>query len=200
MIVEETYFMDNIAASSYLNNMQLAVATGGFRISGGLTLSFRNISTPSYTVIRNCTFTNNSAMVHKSNLEDSLQRPSFYVPRGHGGALLVFFQNSSNHKVIIEECLFYRNTARLGGGAAAVLFYRGSYGPSHLSSSSSTNNTVVMDSCIFSYNMCDGEGGAIGGHAFEAANYNRIMLNRCGVVNNFAGDGGGGFSFSIEVC
>ena len=133
-------------------------------------------------------------MVNKVNREDSMLRPSSYVPRGHGGGILMFFRNSSNHRVHIVNCFFSENVAEFAGGAVAILFYRGPKGVG------SANNMVLLEKSTFVDNSCvSGAGGAVGGTSFEAAHSNGIEVKDCNILRNNAKNGGGGFSFIIEV-
>ena len=131
--------------------------------------------------------------MNKANNEDATLRPSSYVPRGFGGGILVFFRNSSNHKVHIKGGVFRGNTAEFVGGAVAVLFYRSPGGIG------STNNTVVIERGLFVNNSSpSGVGGAVGGLTLEAANFNGIVIKDCIIWNNLAQQGGG-FAFAIRV-
>ena len=201
VIIEETIFLDNINAAPYNNSLEFEVSRelGSTRYSGGLTIFFRNLLYGSHVIIRKSIFKNNKASVNEYNQEDTKQRPTFYIPRGHGGSLLVLFKNSSYNKLTIEDSMFIGNTAELRGGAISILFYRGSADVSSLGASSSNNNSVTINGCIFHNNMCQGYGGAIDGHAFEAAIANNIFIQNSTIRNNSADQGAGGISFSLQV-
>ena len=194
IVIENTQFINNNASSQYYNNT--ALVSRSFRVSGGLTISFQNQDlVPSGVTVKNCRFVNNSAMVDEVNRQDSMLRPSSYTPRGHGGGLLVFFRNTSNHSVHIVNSFFSTNMAEFAGGAVAILFYRGSEGVS------CTKNRVLLEKNTFmNNNSPHGAGGAIGSTSFDGAHSNRIEIKDCEVIENSAKSGGGGFSFIVEVC
>jgi len=191
VVVRNCKFINNTAGSVYVNNTELE--SRSFRVAGGLTIAFQNSSRVSHLMVKNCTFTSNRALVNKANSADAMLRPSSYMPRGFGGGILVFFRNSSNHKVHIEGSVFSGNIAEFVGGAVAVLFYRSPGGIG------STNNTVLIERNLFSNNSSpSGVGGAIGGLTLEAANFNGIVIKDCRIWNNSAQQGGG-FAFAIRV-
>ena len=201
LLVEDTTFFNNSGSSSYSNVPQLdiSISDNGFRTAGGLTVSFKKLSSLTYALIKNCTFKNNRASINESNKEDASQRPLFYVPRGHGGGLLVAFENSSNHVVTVENCSFVGNSAQIGGGATSILFYRGSSDVSRFGVSSSRNNSVSIVGNYFCNNEVEGGGGAIQGLAFEEAIDNDIIIQNCSIINNSAGIAGGGLLIVLQV-
>ncbi len=156
-------------------------------------MAYHNSSVPSNVTVKSCSFKGNRATVHQANSRDSTLRPSSYVPRGHGGGILAFFRNSSNHRLHVTDSIFSDNIAEFAGGAVAVLFYRSPEGIG------STNNSVILEKSTFVNNHSpSGLGGAIGGTSFEAAYSNTIVMRDTKIINNSASAGGGGFSF-IEV-
>lgn len=108
------------------------------------------------------------------------------------------FQNTTGHRVVVENCSFIRNSAKFTGGAISVLFYRGS-ATTGVVQSSSRNNTVRIDKTLFQDNVCSGNGGAISANAFEAANSSKVIVTNSIFQRNRASDKGGAFSFIIEV-
>lgn len=201
IVVENIVFMNNSGSSAYINVSQLDISTSnnGFRVGGGLTISYRKSSTVSYAQVKNCTFKNNRADVSESNHEDAILRPIFYIPRGHGGGFLVAFENASNNVVSIENCLFEENYAQLGGGGVSVLFYRGSSEVSRFGVSSSRNNSLSIVGSSFKKNEAGLGGGAIQGLAFEESTDNHIVIENCSLVNNSARRGGGGLLIVLQV-
>lgn len=185
-----------MASSKYLSNSGLVMPLQ-FRRGAGLTLSYTLGSDYGYALIENCTFRHNHADVNESNDDDIRQRPSLYVPRGHGGALLVSFQNTSQYIVQIVNCTFINNSAHFTGGAISIHFFRGT-NASELQSSS-TNNTVTINDTVFQENMCSGVGGAVSINTFEAANSNQVTITRSRFERNSAELEGGAYSFIIEV-
>ena len=187
-------FENNLASSFYHEMTDL---TFNFTAGGGLTLFFVNGSN-SHTVISNCTFKDNHAGINDSNRLDAEQRPPLYVPRGHGGGILVSFQTTVGHKVVVRDCKFAGNSAELTGGAISVQFYRGMANTVSMSTDSSSNNTVEIDNTTFEANSAM-EGGAVCVKTFEAANYNKVILNGSVLHGNRAIMSGGAFSFNIQV-
>ncbi len=199
--IEGTFFLNNTAAIPYSSSSELEVriGLGSTRYGGGLTIFIINESFDTHFSIRNCTFRNNQAFINELNQEDALRRPQYYIPRGHGGGVLVLFQNSSNHEVTISDCLFEGNVARFRGGAVAVQFYRGSADLSSIGRSSSFSNTITFQRTHFFDNSCHGYGGGIAGHAFEGSLNNSIIFQDGTMRNNSAVMGGGAISFSTQV-
>ena len=169
-----------------------------FRRGAGLTLSYTLESEYGYYArIENCTFRYNRANVSEANDDDIKHRPSLYVPRGHGGAVLLSFQNTSQSIVEIKNCTFVSNSALFTGGAISIHFFRGT-NTTELQSSSN-NNTVTIDSSVFQENKCSGVGGALSINTFEAANSNQVVITRSRFERNSAKLEGGAYSFIIEV-
>lgn len=198
ILLQNSVFKNNTASSRYNESSNLNVSSRSFRISGALTLFFIDGSESDYILIRNCTFANNSASANDENIADTEHRPKLYIPRGHGGALLLSFQNTITHTVEIRNCSFTGNSAQFSGGAISVQFYRGSSNTNHVTSSS-RNNTVVIDSVVFEENRCLGEGGGISVNSYEAANYNTVIVKGSLFRNNRARTEGGAYRFIIEV-
>ena len=147
---------------------------------------------------RNCTFIGNHVLINATNSADVSQRPILYVPRGHGGALHVSFQNTTGHLVSVDNCSFIGNSAELTGGAVSVLFYRGAASTGAVQASS-RNNMVRIENSVFRENNCSRNGGAVSANTFEAANSSRVIIRNSLFERNGAKDEGGAFSFIIEV-
>jgi len=200
ILVENSSYQGNSGSSIYVSVPQFTVQSRGrgFRIAGGLTISYRGLSSTSQMRISNCSFKNNIAAVNKSNDEDASNRPFFYIPRGHGGGLLVFFENSSHHSIHVESCTFKGNTAQLGGGGASVLFYRGSDVVAQLGMPSSQDNLVAFTGCEF-FNNTATHGGGLEVLAFEESINNNFIVCNCLMSRNQGRRGGGGLTAGLGV-
>ena len=187
-------FKNNFVSSSYIRTPDLTLSS--MRQGAGLTISYINHEGSGYALIQGCRFENNRASVNDGDLDDVLERPKLYVPRGHGGGLLLSFQNTVRHRVDVSNCSFSNNFAKFAGGAISVQFYRGSV---NATSPSSSRNTVVINGVVFLDNTCAGAGGAVSVNAYEAANHNRVNVSRSLFHGNSAETEGGGCSFIIEV-
>lgn len=195
VFVLNSVFKDNLDYSLYSETRDLTLA---FRRGGGLTIFYLNGSGSGYTLIKNCTFESNIASLSESNREDALGRPRLYVPRGHGGGLLLAFQNTVGHKVDVRNCLFSNNSVKFSGGAISIQFYRGSSN-TQVVQPSSHDNVVVIDSSTFLNNTCLEKGGAISINTFESANENRVIVNGSLFEGNHAEQNGGALSNIVEV-
>ena len=198
ILLQNNVFENNTASSVYNIGENSNLTLLQFRTSGGLTLFFVNSSVEDNTLIRNCTFTGNNASANEENMADIEDRPKLYIPRGHGGAAILSFQNTNTHTVEIRNCSFTGNSAQFSGGAVSIQFYRGSSNTNRVASSS-TNNTVVIDSVVFEANTCLEEGGAISVNSYEAANHNTVLVKGSLFWNNSAGTEGGAYKFIIEA-
>ncbi len=194
-VISNTIFRNNTAFSPYDYNSDLSNILV-FRQSGGLSLTYANNRTGGYILIRNCSFSNNHAGVDLSNMPDYAQRPNQYIPRGHGGGILMDIVNTSRYEIVIEDTVFSNNSAEFSGGAVSILLYRNS---STGINTSSDYNTVLMSNVTFMDNMCNGNGGGVGVSTFEAANSNEVIVRDSRFENNQAMTAGGAFSLIIEV-
>ena len=210
VVIQNTLFENNTAASRYRFDPTLTIGVGtliGFQTGGALTISYMN-STAGDSIhtalVKNCIFRNNRAGINASNSEDAAQRPILYIPRGHGGALHIAFQNTEGHSVTVEGGSFEGNSAQLSGGAVSILFYRGVANTEDVQFSSS-NNTVRLDGVTFRDNHCGeeeemrGNGGAVSINTFEAANTSKVIVSNSRFEGNSATNEGGALSFIIEV-
>ena len=154
-----------------------------YRFGGGLLLAWNStepnvLSIPA--VVDNCKFFNNYAGSNERNTNND-SRPHFYRPRGHGGAVVVAFQSTSNHMLVISNTQIYENTALFGGGGIILSFFR-----------NAVNNTVLIMNTSFVDNKCNRDGGAINVNAFEMANRNSLIVNNSNFERNEARKGKGG--------
>ena len=157
---------------------------GVFRFGGGLLLEWNSterndLSIPDKAVVKNCKFFSNYAGINVDNENDT--RPHFYRPRGHGGAIVVAFKNTSNHTLIINNTQIHENDARFGGAGIILSFFR-----------NASNNTVLITNTSFVDNVCTIDGGAINVNAFEMANRNSLIVNNSNFEGNIAQKGKGG--------
>ena len=159
------------------------------RYGGGLLISWRstdNAEAANTVVVKNCTFINNHANINERNRNDP--RPSFYHPRGHGGAVVVSFQNVTGFTVTIVDTKITGNTAVSSGGGMFVSFFQGS-----------SNNRVIVRNTTFKENTCKQDGGAISVNAFQFANDNTLTVEDTSFDGNEATVGGGACSFNLQV-
>lgn len=197
--VADSTFRHNIGISRYSPGDTLSLQQ---RFSAGLTIFYLKSPAENQLTIINSTFSNNSADINPDEIKASENRPNSYIPRGHGGALLLSFEDVQNHRVFIENCTFSKNQARLTGGAISIIFFRGF---SDISvdtippSSTSTNNTVTIRYTRFLENNCSGEGGAISATTLEAANENQVIIRDSSFHGNRASGEGGAYSFIIKA-
>ena len=175
-------FQDNNSTSTY----NLASLVNPYRhVAGGLTLIWRD---ESYVVqIVNCNFTSNKANINDQNINDT--RPSLYIPRGHGGAIVLFFERTYNHTVIIENTIIVNNSAKFNGGGLLIIFSR-----------KSNSNKVIIRETMFEGNMCNATGGAISMNTFGMANQNHLIVEKSHFISNKAWAGGGACTINIQVC
>ena len=195
IFILNSIFKDNRDYSLYNENRDLSA---DLRRGSGLTIFYLNDTELGQTLVTNCTFENNSATLNESNQEDALDRPRLYVPRGHGGGLLLAFQNASGHRVDIRDCLFKNNTAKFTGGAISIQFYRG-LSNAQVVQPSSHDNVVMIENSSFWNNTSLEKGGGVSINAFETANENTVVVNGSLFDGNFAGQNGGALSSIIEV-
>lgn len=195
IVILNSEFRDNRVHSLYNETSDLTLR---FRNGAGLTIFFADGDSFVQALVQNCTFENNSASLNKINADDAKQRPRLYIPRGHGGGLLLSFQNTSMHNVIVRNCTFSNNFANFTGGAISVQFYRGASNTEEIVPSS-RDNAVVINDVLFLNNSCSENGGALSINSFEAANQNRVTVNGSVFRGNNASQNGGALSSIIEV-
>ena len=184
MLIVDSIFQDNNSTAFYNNTNTLD--PGGFRLAGGLVISWNSSSDESTTVIRNCTFINNHAGINRLNSDDA--RPNIYQPRGHGGAIVVSFEKTRNHTLVIEGSRLFNNTALFNGGGVFISVY----------SDSIANDIIITDS-TFKDNTCVHTGGAISMNIFEVANENILTVKNTSFERNSAWVGGGAYSLTLQV-
>lgn len=152
-------------------------------------ISWRSTDSPEVSntaVVQDCTFINNYADMNALNSNDT--RPNFYRPRGHGGAIVVTFENVTGFTVTITDTKIVENTAISSGGGMFVSFY-----------SSSTNNRVIVENTTFEENSCGRDGGAISVNTFQVANDNALIVEDSIFNGNRAKVGGGACSVNLQV-
>ena len=179
--ITSSLFHDNNSSSYYTNDSKLD--PGVFRFGGGLLLLWnsteRNDNISNKAIVENCKFFKNYAGSDMRNKRDN--RPHFYRPRGHGGAIVVAFKNTSKHTLVIRNSQIYENEALFGGGGILLSFFRSSF-----------DNTVLIMNTSFVNNTCKIDGGAINVNAFEMANRNSLTVKNCNFERNVARMGKGG--------
>ncbi len=161
---------------------------GDLSFAGGYSLILDRVKANNATLavmMRNCTFLHNHATLN-SSVEDT--RPRIYIPRGHGGAMLMSWNASENQEVIIEDSLFLDNTADQYGGGIYITMFQGSKG-----------NRVIVRNSVFKNNTCSLDGGAISMHVFEIANDNLLWVEDTIFERNTAWFGGGACTINLQV-
>ena len=187
IVIINSLFHDNNSTAYYTSTDRLDPEA--IRYGGGLLISWRstdNAEAANTVVVKNCTFINNHANINERNKNDS--RPSFYRPRGHGGAIVVSFQNVTGFTVTIVDTKIAGNTAVSSGGGMFVSFFRGS-----------TNNRIVVRNTTFEENTCNQDGGGISVNAFQFANNNTLTVEDSIFDGNEATVGGGACSLNLQV-
>ena len=191
MIVNST-FHDNNSTALYKATQRLDL--NDLRFGGGLLISLRpnyirdnnNTKSSNTIVVQNCTFIKNHANINELNVNDT--RPPFYRPRGHGGAIVVAFEQLSNYTVTIVDTKIIENTASTSGGGVFVSF-----------SNTTTDNQVIFKNTSFKKNVCDQDGGAISVNTFQVANNNTVIVEDSRFDGNQAQLGGGACSVNLQV-
>lgn len=179
-------FRDNNSTFAY--DQTESLSPGDYRYAGGLTLAWRNrLTRPVAVLIKDCVFINNTASINANNTNDT-NRPNFYVPRGHGGALIASFNNTQNHTVLIEDTVMTDNAARYNGGGVFVSFYN-----------QSNWNQLIINRTRIERNSCNNVGGAISMNTFEIANFNYLIVEGTNFTDNRAWAGGGACTINHQV-
>ena len=179
-------FRDN--NSTFVYDETESLSPGDYRFAGGLTLTWRDQRYQPVTVlIKNCTFVNNTASINTRNANDT-NRPNFYIPRGHGGAIVASFNRTHNHTVLIEDTIMVDNEAKFNGGGVFLSFYN----------SSNFNKFIIRRSRI-DRNRCANAGGGISMNTFEVANFNHLVVEDTNFTGNIAWVGGGACTINHQV-
>jgi len=172
--------------------MTATLDPGTIRYAGGLTIIiWRNLQAqgPVTVLVRNCTFTNNTASINENNANDSKTRPSFYVPQGHGGAIMVLFDQVTNHTVWIQDSVIKNNTALFNGGGLFISFFNSSFW-----------NRVIISGSLVKGNKCNNvRGGGLSMNTFQIANFNQLQVQDTNFVANQAWVGGGACTINLQV-
>lgn len=142
--VEHCKFMYNNGMRPYLGGRNtLNFSTQN---SGGIALLYDGFSSGE-AHIENCVFINCSA---NALLPESSHLPYSYVPFGHGGGLLIFFNNPSSIIVSVSDSMFINCTAHHSGGAITVSMIN-----------SPKNNLVVIRNTSFTNCHAEKTGGGL---------------------------------------
>ncbi len=173
--------VENVVKTSY---GRFVIHSGGLSI-GTYILDQRAIigqDTPSI-VIQQCTFVNNSAI---PNDEVQLTLTEVFISEwfnGRGGGLGIVL-NSPLHpyNVIVSNCTFVGNKAKLLGGGIYFTSGRG------------TSQNITLDCNVITENHSTFAGGgtfigAMGPGTLDT--FNRFVFNRCQYIGNTANSGGG---------
>ncbi len=171
--------------SEFLDPGDLNYAGGYSIILNGLDLKQDPQTSTVAVVLSNCKFLRNIASL---SMNSDVNRPRIYVPRGHGGALVMSFNSTINHRVVIENSEFANNSAVHNGGGVYITMFQGSKG-----------NRVIIRNSIFSNNSCFLDGGAISMHFFEITNDNLLWVEDSAFEGNAAWVGGGACAINLQV-
>lgn len=102
--------------------------------------------------------------------------------------MVVSFEKTWNHTLVIERSRFVNNTALFNGGGVFISIYRDSIG-----------NDIVITESTFEDNSCVHTGGAISMNTFEVANDNILTVKNTTFDRNSAWVGGGAYSLTLQV-
>ena len=149
------------------------------------------LTSNSYYMIKNCTFSNNIASAVDEESE-RYYRPSgnTFQGLGRGGGLCVHFRgHAENNTIDIHNCTFINNSAIWGGGLYVSV-----------RDSSVANNIHVYDSMLLINRATPNGGGGIGVgfQYFEPYELQRntIGFHRCSIEGSSSEIGGGTYIFS----
>ena len=179
-VVIDSIFQDNNSTGVY----NYTVYPGDLRFAGGIYISLDDQK--AYIKLQNCTFARNHALLSAINSKES--RPSLYVTRGHGGAVLVLFNRSVDSMVIIEDSDIRDNTALYNAGGLYFAF-----------ANNSSNNIVQLKNVKVHNNTCGGLGGGVLMVAFESSDRNLLVAENVTFTDNVAEVGGGGCAIQVQV-
>ncbi len=186
-VFQNCSFKDNNSTLAY--NVTETLDPGSYRYAGGLTLLWRGQQEAPVTVrISNCSFVNNKATINDDNVADSEQRPNFYVPRGHGGAIVASFNKTNDFTLIIEDSFILNNEAVYNGGGIFASFFN-----------TSLRNRLVINRTLIEGNSCNNTGGGISMNIFEVANNNYLIVEDSNFTSNRAWVGGGACTITLQV-
>ena len=182
--ISDCVFQDNNSTAVY--NYTETLSPGDLRYAGGISINFDDQrDTPWYIKIQNSTFSGNNALLNENNSNDS--RPILYLPRGHGGAVLISLNGSVDSMVIIEDSHIRHNTALHNAGGL------------YFAAANAHNNTVLLRNVVLHNNTCGGLGGGILMVAFESSNHNLLVAENVTFTDNVAEIGGGGCAIQVQV-
>ena len=102
--------------------------------------------------------------------------------------MVVSFEKTWNHTLVIERSHFVNNTALFNGGGVFISIYQDSIG-----------NDIVITESTFEDNSCVHTGGAISMNTFEVANDNILTVKNTSFDRNSAWVGGGAYSLTLQV-
>ena len=181
-LIENKYIF-SITNSTFMNNRP-----GNTSAGGGVFIKSSTIENGSF-IIKNCTFTNNSAKndsnkFGKSNSDDVID----FV---RGGGMNVYFRGETHHvNLTIFNCTFNNNCARYGG--ALQLSFIGS----------SHDINILVNQSDFRHNRAQKRGGAVGAGFIQELlekKQNLIEFSNCNFSNNRAWQGGGVYLYATPT-
>lgn len=155
---------------------------------------------------RNSTYVFSHSMFEANNAIASRVKKYFQTPLrykaqkkifqevGNGGGLTLYIRaDATSNNIMIENCSFLANEAKLGGGL--ILSFH----------DSPKNNVVVVRNCTFQENVARNGGGgldvgflAFGNHLATLPTGNKLVFDHCSLMANFAKYGGGTKIFSTR--
>ena len=184
-LIENKYIF-SITNSTFMNNRP-----GNTSAGGGVFIKSSTIENGSF-IIKNCTFTNNSAK------NDSLFANEFGMSNSNdvidfvrGGGMNVYFRGETHHvNLTIFNCTFNNNCARYGG--ALQLSFIGS----------SHDINILVNQSDFRHNRAQKRGGAVGAGFIQELlekKQNLIEFSNCNFSNNTAWQGGGVYLYATPT-
>ena len=186
-IFQNCTFKDNNSTLAY--NVTETLDPGSYRYAGGITFLWRDQQERPVTVrIQNCSFVNNTASINDGNMADSELRPNFYVPRGHGGAIVANFNKTNDFTLMIEDSFILNNEAIFNGGGIFASFFNTSF-----------RNRIIINRTVIEENSCNNAGGGISMNIFEVANSNHLIVENSNFTRNRAVVGGGACTINLQV-
>ncbi len=102
--------------------------------------------------------------------------------------MVMSFNSTINHRVVIENSEFADNSAVHNGGGVYITMFQDSKG-----------NRVIIRNSIFTNNSCFLDGGAISMHVFEITNDNLLWVEDSTFEGNAAWVGGGACAINLQV-
>ena len=190
-----------VVGSEFTNNTSHgAHADLPFRINaGGLSYSSHYDAPQSVNAsfrVKDCTFTNNSALQTAVNLTDT-ENTARKRHSGRGGGIGAALGTIEELHISVENCTFTRNTANVFGGGLYIITV-----------SNATQHSYNIENCTFVENKANTAGGGLGLPLLfheGASTSNLVKVKDSTFMRNKVGNYGGGLyivpgNFTVQVC